>query len=192
MPRAILRYLTIISSLGFLLLASCAAAPVLLSKSATVPDGVDLSGRWQIREGAASLRLSESVDTGLHSVLTSRQSRSRSAQRSSGMAAQVFLQFGSSLKITQTDHGLFISYDRSVVREFTFGENRLVSIGPIEARRVSGWEDNTFVVETLDTDGTTLFEHWHLDGAGDVLVRDVRMQKREKEKFSLTQLFDRK
>ncbi len=104
----------------------------------------------------------------------------------------VFLHFGKSLKITQTDHGLFISYDRSVVREFTFGESRLVTVGPIEAQRVSGWEGNNFVVETLDTDGTTLFEHWHLDGAGDVLIRDVRMQKGEEEKFSLTQLFDRK
>lgn len=138
------------------------------------------------------MRLPESADSDLHSILTGRQSRTRSSQRSSGMAAQVFLQFGQSLKITQTDHGLFISYDRAVVREFTFGENRLVTVGPIEARRVSGWEDNTFVVETLDTDGTTLFEHWHLDGAGDVLVRDIRMQKGGKEKFSLTQLFDRK
>ena len=138
------------------------------------------------------MRLPESADSDLHSILTGRQSRTRSSQRSSGMAAQVFLQFGQSLKITQTDHGLFISYDRAVVREFTFGENRLVTVGPIEARRVSGWEDNTFVVETLDTDGTTLFEHWHLDSAGDVLVRDIRMQKGDKEKFSLKQLFDRK
>ena len=186
------RYLTIFCSLGIILLAGCSAAPALISKSAIVPTGVNLSGNWQIRDGAATMRLPESADSDLHSILTGRQSRTRSSQRSSGMAAQVFLQFGQSLKITQTDHGLFISYDRSVVREFTFGENRLVTVGPIEARRVSGWEDNTFVVETLDTDGTTLFEHWHLDGAGDVLVRDIRMQKGGKEKFSLTQLFDRK
>jgi len=96
------------------------------------------------------------------------------------------------LKITQTDHGLFISYDRSVVREFTFGENRIVSVGPIEAIRVSGWEDNAFAVETLDDDGTTLFEHWYLDGAGEVLVRDVRMQDGEQEMYSLRQFFDRK
>lgn len=193
MPTPIQRHLTIISSLGFLLLAGCAAAPpTLLSKSATVPDGIDLSGRWQIQEGAASPRLPESGDSGRNSGLTSRQSRSKSSRRSSGTAVHVFLQFGKSLKITQTDHGLFVSYDRSVVREFTFGENRLVTVGPIEARRVSGWEDNTFVVETLDTDGTTLFEHWYLNGVGDVLIRDIRMQKGEEEKFSLTQLFDRK
>jgi len=175
-----------------MLLAGCSAAPALISKSAIVPAGVNLSGHWQIREGAETMRLPESADSDIRSILTSRQSRTRSSQRSSGIAAQVFLQFGHSLKITQTDHGLFISYDRAVVREFTFGENRLVTVGPIEARRVSGWEDNTFVVETLDTDGTTLFEHWYLDGAGDVLVRDIRMQKGDKEKFSLTQLFDRK
>ena len=192
MPTPLQRYLTLLCSLGFLLLAGCSAAPALVSKSATVPAGVNLSGSWQIREGAATLRLPESGESDIHAILTSRQSRARSAQRSSGMAAQVFLQFGKSLKITQTDHGLFISYDRSVVREFTFGENRLLTVGPIEARRVSGWEDNTFVVETLDTDGMTLFEHWNLDDAGDVLTRDIRMQKGDEENFSLTQFFDRK
>ena len=108
------------------------------------------------------------------------------------MTAHVFLEFGKLLKITQTDQGLFISYDRSVVREFTFGENRIVSVGPIEAMRVSGWEDNAFAVETLDDDGTTLFEYWYLDGAGEVLVRDVRMQDGEQEMYSLRQFFDRK
>ena len=192
MPTRIQRHLTIISSLGFFLLAGCAAEPVLVAKSAAPPAGINLSGSWQLREGAGSMRLTEPGDTGILPNVTGRQSRSRSAKRSSGTTAHVFLEFGKLLKITQTDQGLFISYDRSVVREFTFGENRIVSVGPIEAMRVSGWEENTFAVETLDDDGTTLFEHWYLDGAGDVLVRDIRMQEREREKFSLRQFFDRK
>ncbi len=193
MPTSIQRHLTIISSLGFFLLAGCASpSPVLMSKSAVVPAGVNLSGTWQLREGAGSMRLTVPGDPGILPNLTGRQSRSRSAKRSSGTAAQVFLEFGKLLKITQTDEGLFISYDRSVVREYTFGENRIVSVGPIEAARVSGWEDNTYAVETLDDDGTTLFEHWYLDSADDVLVRDIRMQDGEQEKFSLRQFFDRK
>ena len=138
------------------------------------------------------MRMPESRDTGIRSIPTGRQSRGRPERRSSGMSAQVFLEYGELLKITQTPHGLFISYDRSVVREFTFGENRLVTVGPIEARRVSGWDGNTFVVETLDKNGTTLYEDWHLDGAGEVLVRDIRLSKGEHELFSLTQFFDRK
>ena len=57
---------------------------------------------------------------------------------------------GKSLKVTQTEHGFFVSLDRSVVEEFGFGENRIVTLGPIEAQRVSGWEGATYIVETLD------------------------------------------
>jgi hypothetical protein len=78
-----------------------------------------------------------------------------------------------------------------VVEEFTFGENRLVTVGPIEARRVSGWEGKSFVVETLDDSGTTLFESWHLDSDDSVLIRDIRLSKGDEESFSLRQLFDR-
>lgn len=121
-----------------------------------------------------------------------RSSHNRERRKRSGMSAQVFLEYGESLKISQTDFGIFISYDRSIVEEYTFGENRLVTIGPIEANRVSGWEANAFVVETLDDDGTTLTESWHLENNDSVLVRNIRINKGEKEKFALRQVFDRK
>lgn len=196
MPISIQRRLSIITVLGLLLLAGCGSAPVLVSKSATVPAGVDLSGHWQLRKVAGSMRMPYSEDTGIRVTPSARQSgnrsRNSSRRRSSGMSAQVFLKYGESLKITQTAHGMFISYDRSVVREFTFGENRQVSVGPIEAMRVSGWQDHTFVVETLDKDGNILFENWRLDGTGEELIRDISLRNGDDEKFLLTQIFDRK
>jgi len=104
---------------------------------------------------------------------------------------QVFLENGELLKVTQTNFGIFISYDRSVVEEFTFGENRLEKIGPIEAQRVSGWEGGAFVVETLDEGGSKLFERWHFGNDAAVLIRDIRISKGEKETFSQRQVFDR-
>lgn len=104
---------------------------------------------------------------------------------------QVFLENGELLKVTQTNFGIFISYDRSVVEEFTFGENRLEKIGPIEAQRVSGWDGRAFVVETLDEGGSKLFERWHLGTDDAVLIRDIRISKGEKETFSQRQVFDR-
>jgi len=108
-----------------------------------------------------------------------------------GSSVQVFIEYGSVLKITQTKHGIFISYDRSIVEEFTFGENRTVSIGPIKALRASGWDANSFVVETLDETRTTLLESWRLDADNAVLIRDIRISKGEKETSSLQQVFDR-
>jgi len=176
--------------LGLLILAGCSSAPVLLSKDPTVPDGVDLSGRWIIRGDSSNQRFR--ADSGEERLIpANRPQRSRRQRSPSGATVHVFIEFGKSLKITQTTHGIFISYDRSVVEEFTFGENRLVSIGPIEAMRVSGWEEQAFVVETVDDTGTTLYEAWHLDADDAVLMRDVRISKGEDDSYKIRQVFDR-
>jgi hypothetical protein len=176
-----------------LFFVACASAPMLVSKNPTVPEGVDLSGQWIVR-GDSDLGRSQMDGSQERLVVSSRSQRSQRSRRqrsSSGVSAQVFLEYGESLKITQTNFGIFISYDRAIVEEFTFGENRVVSVGPIEARRVSGWEGHSFVVETLDESGTTLFETWHLESDNTLLIRDIRMSKGDEENFRLRQLFDR-
>ena len=195
---------------GVLLLFGCGSKPVLISKSAAVPVGVDLSGNWLIRKGAAAEKISEvGEDEGIR-IPTSGSQRSRQGKgqgqgqgqghskgggsrggKSGGASVRVFLEFGESLKITQTYFGLFISYDRSVVEEYTYGENGLVTIGPIEATRVSGWEGQSFAVETLDDTGTILYESWHLEEDAAVLIRDIRISKSEKDSFVHRQVFDR-
>jgi hypothetical protein len=176
--------------LGLLILAGCSSAPVLVSKDPTVPVGVDLSGRWIIRGDSSNQRFR--ANNGEERLIpSSRVQRSRRQRSPSGASVHVFIEFGKSLKITQTKHGIFISYDRSIVEEFTFGENRLVSIGPIEAMRISGWEEQSFVVETVDVTGTTLYEAWYLDADGAVLMRDVRISKGQNDSYKLQQVFDR-
>ena len=177
--------------LGVLLLSGCTSAPALISKNAAVPVGVDLSGNWLVRDDPTATRMSEARGVREHLTSMTREKRSRRARSSSSTSAQVFLEFGESLKITQTYFGLFISYDRSVVEEYSYGENRLITIGPIEAQRVSGWEEQSFVVETLDDSGTTLYETWHLEPDGAVLIRDIRISKGEKNSFVHQQVFDR-
>ena len=185
------RLLSCLVVLCTLFMAGCGSSePLLISKSYAVPAGVDLSGQWIIR-GDPSDRRSQAGGTQERLIPMNRSQRSRRQRSSSGVSAQVFIEYGESLKISQTNYGIFISYDRSVVEEFTFGENRTVSIGPIEARRVSGWEGGSFVVETLDDSGTTLFEAWHLDADQAVLIRDVRMSKGDEDTFTLRQVFDR-
>jgi len=107
------------------------------------------------------------------------------------MSAQIFIENGKNLKLTQTAYSLFISYDRSIVEEFTFGENREVTIGPIEAQRVSGWDGNAFVAETMDKSGNVLHETWGLQQA-DILERNIRLMDGDEEVFSQQQIFDRK
>ena len=193
MNPAFSRFSTIITVSGFLVLFACGAEPMLESKSAAVPVGIDMTGYWLVRaqNGGAGVPEFSGVEQPLILRPKSQQEQRSRQRRSSGGAAQVFLEFGDSLKISQTNYGLFISYDRSIVEEYTFGENRVVSIGPIEARRVSGWEADTFVVETMDRSGRTLFESWHLLEDATVLVREVRISEGNKESFSHTQIFDR-
>jgi len=190
LPR-LSRFLTLSALPAVLLLSGCATAPVLVSKNAAVPAGVDLSGFWLVRDDPEARRLSAAGSGGEPLIPLTRKQRARREDRAGGPSVQVFLEFGESLKITQTYFGLFISYDRSVVEEYTYGENRIMAIGPIEAARVSGWEKRAFVVETLDKTGTTLFESWHLEEEGSVLIRDIRISKGEKVSFVHRQVFDR-
>lgn len=196
------RLLTCTMLFGVLVLSGCGSKPVLISKSAAVPVGVDLSGNWLIRKGTAAKRFSAVGDDEGIRIPSSGAQRSRHGQshgngggsrggKSGGASARVFLEFGESLKITQTYFGLFISYDRSVVEEYTYGENGLVTIGPIEATRVSGWEGQSFVVETLDDTGTILYEGWHLEEDAAVLIRNIRISRDEKDSFVHQQVFDR-
>lgn len=179
------------TSLVLLVLFGCVSMPVLVPKSAQAPAGVDFSGQWLLRVDAKSGSADGHTPGAEARIgdLTRRSRRSRPSKRSSSV--HVFLETGESLKITQTEHGFFVSLDRSVVEEFTFGENREVSVGPIKAQRVSGWEDAAYIVETLDEQGAILREEWHLDGSGDVLVRDIRIIERNEEKLALQQRFDR-
>jgi hypothetical protein len=187
------RLLTVLAVLCFLplLLSACGSPPVLESKAAAAPAGIDFSGFWQVRDDPDTRRMSRSGGAQDILIPTNRTQRSRRGRDGTGAAAQIFLEYGNSLKITQTDYGIFISYDRSVVEEFNFGENRLISIGPIEALRASGWEANLFVVETLDDSGTILYEAWHLESDDAVLVRDIRLSKGEAITFEHQQTFDR-
>ena len=103
----------------------------------------------------------------------------------------MFLETGDSLKITQTEHGLFISFDRAIVEEFRFGENRMVNVGEVQAQRVTGWEGDMLVVETLDRNRMKLTERFRLSNAGRVLERSITLRSAKGEEETVLQLFDR-
>ena len=66
-----------------------------------------------------------------------------------------------------------------------------MTIGPIEAQRVSGWENGRFVVETLDDTGTVLTESWRLEAGGEELVRDITLVRKKDSPVVTRQRFDR-
>jgi hypothetical protein len=103
----------------------------------------------------------------------------------------VFLQNGENLKITQTAAGIFISFDRAVVVEYRFGESREIRIGPVIADRVSGWEGETYVAETLDQNNMKLTERFALAGGGQVLRRTITLRGKNMQDETIFQVFDR-
>lgn len=191
MELRIVRIVSAATILACLILYGCSSQPTLLPRSATAPTGVDFSGQWLLRVDAnTSPRSLPGRTPGVESPIQETKRRRRSSSRRSS-SVQLFLETGESLKVTQTSHGFFVSVDRSIVEEFTFGENRVVSIGPIDAQRVSGWQGAAYIVETLDDSGAILKEAWSLDEGGDVLLRDISIVERGKETLSLQQQFDR-
>ncbi len=180
------------AALTVLILAACATKPQLLPRSGGNPTGTDLSGNWALQGSAELPRVDEQKIIVPRSGPTGEnrsQSRPRRERRSNGSSVHVFMETGKALRISQTEYSLFISFDRAVVEEYTFGENRTVSVGPIEAQRVSGWNTSTYVVETMDEDGNLLTETWRVEG--DVLVRNVTITRGNDMKLGVQQVFDR-
>ena len=176
------------------LIAACATREVLIPKSGEIPDGLDLSGEWQLSAdtSATNRELADAeyeAAGGLEDLLGERRpQRSRRDQRA---LVHVFLETGSRLRITQTDAGLFISFDRAVVEEYRFGEHRPVNVGPVVAERVSGWEEGNYVVETLDREGGKLVERYSLEGSDRILVRQITILDGDDVETSVAQRFEK-
>lgn len=176
-------------------IGACAAPEVLLPKSGVVPAGMDFSGRWQLRdpEGESIRRLDEAT-AGIPDDILKEAQRARTGRPSrsaKGTAVYVFLEVGTNLKITQTEFGIFVSFDRSTVEEYRFGENRVVNVGPIGAARVSGWDGNDYVIETLDDDGAKLVERYRLENNDSQLVRQVILWVKGEQTSDIEQVYDR-
>jgi hypothetical protein len=178
---------------AILFLAGCAASvPVLPGRAGGNPEHVDLTGQWELR-GAAALPIQQDQTIYIPTIRDQRmQQARRNGRRSRGSSVHIFLTTGRHLKVTQTVYALFFSYDRAVVNEYNFGENRTATVGPIEAQRVSGWDGAAFVVETMDREGNRLTERWSLAAGGAVLQRDISIDKGEKNSLSTRQVFERR
>lgn len=179
-------------------MAACAGREVLLPKTPDAPAGVDLTGNWKLRNDPAAdqrlinsaIRRTDDVDERIVLRPTEQQRGARPSPNRGGLV-YVYLQNGENLKITQTDAGLFLSFDRAVVVEYRFGENREVRIGPVIADRVSGWEDRAYVAETLDQNNMKLTERFVLAEEGRVLRRTITLRGKNMEEATIFQTFDR-
>ena len=183
-----------------MLLYACGTPEVLLPRSATVPAGVDLSGQWQMRPESrrGQPRINEAINRTdgvdnqtIMREMMNRQRRGSSGETKGGLVG-IFLKTGDALKITQTEHGIFISFDRSVTREYRFGENRPINIGQADAIRVSGWESNDYVIETLGEKGMKLTDRYSLSADRRRLTRQITLRSKIMEEVTIAQEFDRR
>ena len=180
----------VITALSALLLSGCSTPPTLESKPAAVPAGLDLSGQWRITDESAETNR-QIVEDRRRAAGGSGFSDPRRSKAKKGSLLYVFLETGTELKITQTDSGLFISFNRAIVEEYRFGENRGITVGPIAAVRASGWEDGGYVIETLGEKGNLLIERYLLEDDGRLLLRQISIFQKEELLLSVVQKFDR-
>lgn len=188
--------------LALLLTSGCAGEKELLvPKDAAIPAGTDLSGRWEMQDDfddmqrriARAIRQTDGVDES--KLMRQTGARAQSGRRRSrgdvGGLVHVFLENASTLKITQTDDGIFIGFDRSVVEEYRFGEARTIQVGGAVAQRVSGWEGEQYVIETLDEEGMKLTERYQLVDSARSLTREIVLRSKEMEQVRIVQTFSR-
>ena len=172
------------------LVLACGAAPTLAPRPGGNPEQVDLSGQWTLRGDVTHPGGGEQMIRIPPPLRRDGESRRREASPK-GASVRIFIESGRDLKVTQTVYGLFFSYDRAIVEEYNFGENRTVNVGPIEAQRVAGWDGPAFVIETMDKRGNVLAESWRLDEDGAVLVRHMTITEKGKKTLDTRQVFDR-
>ncbi len=172
------------------LVLACGAAPTLAPRPGGNPEHVDLSGNWRLRGDVAHPGGDEQVIRIPPSVRRDAE-QPRRERSPKGASVRIFIESGRNLKVTQTAYGLFFSYDRAIVEEYNFGENRAVNVGPIEAQRVAGWDGPAFVVETMDKRGNLLTESWRLDEGGSLLVRRMTIMEKGRQTLDSRQVFER-
>jgi len=192
---AMLRNSTMLAMI-VLVAAACAAREPLPAKSATVPAGIDLSGQWRLRDTSRNsnrqISDAERMAAGEEeSLIPKKPSKNQSRRKAKDIQVHVFLETGESLKVTQTGHGLFVSFDRAIVEEYRFGEQRMIAVGPVEADRVSGWENGAYVIETRDKAGAMLIESYRLDDS-DTMIRSIQIVYRDEADLDVSQVFDRR
>ena len=166
------------------------------------PPGIDLSGSWVMQDDfeAMQRRIDRAIEQTdgvdergiLRGMLATEPRQRQSSGRAEGGLVFVFLENGRNLRITQTETGLFIAFDRSVVEEYRFGEARTARTGGAVAQRVSGWLDGGYVIATLDEQGMKLTERYRLDAARDQLTREITLRSAENESVTVVQTFDRR
>jgi hypothetical protein len=76
-----------------------------------------------------------------------------------------------------------------VVEEYRFGENRTISVGEIEAQRVSGWDGDRYIVETLDRKGMKLTEQFYLSEDRKTLHRLIVLRNRDNSDVTMRQSY---
>ncbi len=201
--KTIIRVIRLWFLLPFVLYG-CASPEVLLPKGSAAPAGVDFSGQWKIRPESMldQHRLNEAIDRtdgvdnkAIIGEILKQQRVARNGMRRSGGTSgglvYLFLKTGDSLKITQTPYTLFISFDRAVVEEYSFGENSPINIGEADAHRVSGWEGNAYIIETLGEKGMKLTDRYSLADDNERLIRRITLRSKNMEEVTIVQEFDR-
>jgi len=189
------------AGLCLLLVAGCASREVLEPLPGEPPAGTDLSGYFELSSdrGEIERRISAAIratdGAGDRVVLRPPEPAARGGRRNAGRVnsglVYVFLETGETLKITQTASALFVSFDRAVVEEYRFGENREVRVGQATAQRVSGWVDGDYVIETLGRNGMKLTERYQLSDDGDTLVRRMTFRSKGDETRTVIERYAR-
>ncbi len=176
----------------------------LIPYRGSMPENVDMTGQWRMQDDLpemdqridSAIRATDGVDErdvlrGMLGQNRSRNGRPSRSRRNAGGLVHVFLESAEHLRITQTDEGLFIAFDRSVVEEYRFGEARTVQTGGARAQRVSGWDGDAYVIDTLDESGMKLSERYRLSRNQSQLTREIDLRSAELVSIRIVQTFAR-
>tara|TARA_B110000438_G_C15669584_1_gene587568 strand:- start:44 stop:640 length:597 start_codon:yes stop_codon:yes gene_type:complete len=105
--------------------------------------------------------------------------------------AHLFFENTEKIKLTQTKYSLFVNFNRSIVKEYSFGEVKKITIGNVTARRSSGWVNNVYRIDTLDDHGMKITEEYKLFNSSNILERMLIFRDRDLNEISVLQTYQK-
>ena len=195
-----------------LLISGCATTKV----SGTAPEGVDLSGTWELNpqlsedtQGTIAMALGKGRSSRGAGGRSGRGDGMRGGREKSGTGGRGgagggdrgnnLVQLANELSpatrkvaIEQSASALVVQYGDQRERQYIFGEETVAPVAGDDAEQISGWQDNQYVIQTETDNGSTVTERFTLSPDGERLMIALTLESKQlSNPVTVTRVFDR-
>jgi len=179
-----------------ILLMSCSTNESLVNYNQNPEELINLEGSW---EYTAKHDAQKDLDAVINRIIGKNSkknifssSANQKNNRNSDYVAHLFLRDAKRIKITQTRFAIYIDFNRSIVEEYKNNRVEIIELGEVKAQRSSGWQNDLYLIDTLDDRGMKITETYSLVNQDKNLQRQVIIRDKNANEVIFRRLYVRK